>query len=306
MRSSERSRPGALNLLLLAVLTVVNGGLLWYVSHNQGLNLLPAVVLFSYTNHTVYALLHEAIHGAFHSNNRINDWAGRWCAGFFPTSFRLQRAFHMTHHRNNRSEAEQWDYLRPGDNKVLKIAQWYAILTGIYWFFVPLASLVYLFFPRLLNVAVLRESNLASQTSSDEYLLALDKLDSKGARQDVVFSLAFQAALVAILDLNLSGWLLCYGAFAFNWCSLQYADHAFSPLDATNGAWNLRTNRVVRALLLNYPLHRAHHQHPTASWVDLPALVDPQEEPQPSFGENWRRMWRGPQPLPTEPGRDRE
>ena len=298
MSEPHYKRPGSLNLALLLGLTALNATLLWFCSHRSGWILLPAVLLFSYSNHTVYALLHEAIHGAFHRNNRINDWAGRWCSGFFPTSYRLQRSFHLTHHRNNRTESEQWDYLRPGDNRFLKLAQWYSILTGLYWVFIPLASLLYLFFPGLLGVAGLRNSHLASQTASDEYLGALDKLDETGARLDVLFSLAFQAGLYLLLDLNLEGWAICYAAFAFNWSSLQYADHAFSPLDVTNGAWNLRTHPAIRAMLLNYPLHRAHHQHPTASWVELPELVDPAEEPQPTFLENSLRMWKGPEKLP--------
>lgn len=291
-------RPNILNLCILSVLTASNMTLLWYVSHIQGWSLLPAVLLFSYSNHCVYALLHEAIHGAFHSNRRVNDWAGRWCSAFFPTSYRLQRAFHLTHHRNNRTESEQWDYLRPGDNKFLKLCQWYSILTGLYWLFVPLASMLYLFFPGLLRLSLFRETDMASQTAADEYLGAVDKLDQTGARLDVLFSLAFQTALYLLLDLSPGGWLLCYSAFAFNWSSLQYADHAFSPLDVTDGAWNLRTHPVVRAVLLNYPLHRAHHQHPNASWVELPQLVDPDEEPQPGYFENWLRMWKGPERIP--------
>lgn len=298
MSENSPKRPGSLNLALLVFLTLLNCYLLCYVSHHNDWSILLALVAFSYSNHTVYALLHEAIHGAFHRHNGVNDWAGRWASGFFPTSYRLQRSFHLTHHRNNRSAAEQWDYLRPGDNRFLKLAQWYAILTGIYWLFVPLASLLYLFFPGLLKLAALRDSALASQTSSDEYLGALDKLEERGARLDVLFSLAFQATLFLVLDLTWQGWALCYAAFAFNWSSLQYADHAFSPLDVRNGAWNLRTHPVVRSLLLNYPLHRAHHQYPTASWVELPHLVDPHEEPQPSFLENWLRMWKGPEELP--------
>lgn len=298
MSGPALKRPGTLNLLLMFSLTIVNGYLLWFASHNTGWLLLPTVLVFSYSNHTMYALLHEAIHGAFHRNNIVNDWAGRWCSGFFPTSYRLQRSFHLTHHRNNRTESEQWDYLRPGDNRFLKLAQWYAILTGLYWMFVPLASLLYLFFPGLLRAAALRDSNLANQTASDEYLGALDKLDQAGARLDVLFSVLFQTVLFVALDLSFQGWALCYAAFAFNWSSLQYADHAFSPLDVTNGAWNLRSHPVVQTLLLNYPLHRAHHQHPTASWVELPELVDPQEEPQPSFLENWLRMWKGPEKMP--------
>lgn len=290
--------PGRLNLVLLACLSVLNLALLWAASHRDGWILLPLILIFSYSNHTVYALLHEAVHGAFHSDRRVNDWAGRWCAAFFPTSYRLQRSFHLTHHRNNRTESEQWDYLRPGDNKFLKLAQWYSILTGLYWFFVPLASLVYLFFPRLLESSFLRQSQAAGQTASDEYLGALDKLDPLGARLDILFTLFFQVSLFLALDLEFSRWLLCYAAFGFNWSSLQYADHAFSPLDLKNGAWNLRTHPWVQAVLLNYPLHRAHHQHPTAPWTELPRLVDPEEEPQPSFLENWLRMWKGPERLP--------
>ncbi|MFA5505781.1 MAG: fatty acid desaturase [Vulcanimicrobiota bacterium] len=298
MKGSYRAQPGALNLALMILISGLNGYLLWFCSHRSGWLLLGAVLAFSYSNHTMYSLLHEAIHGAFHRQNTVNDWAGRWCSGWFPTSFRLQRCFHLTHHRNNRTESEQWDYLRPGDNHFLKMAQWYAILTGLYWIFVPLASLLYLFLPGLLKMRVLRSSEMASQTASDEYLGALDKLDEKGARLDVLYSLFFQTTLFVILDLSVSGWAMCYAAFALNWSSLQYADHAFSPLDVTNGAWNLKTHPLVRGLLLNYPLHRAHHQHPTASWAELPQLVDPNEEPQPGFLENWLRMWKGPEKRP--------
>ena len=31
-----------------------------------------------------------------------------------------------------------------------------------------------------------------------------------------------------------------------NWSALQYADHAWSPLDVRDGAWDLRINPLVR------------------------------------------------------------
>jgi fatty acid desaturase len=290
--------PNSLNLLLLTAASVAACLWLWAASHCRGPVVWLFALLFSYTNHTLYALLHEAVHGVFHSNRRVNDWAGRWAAAFFPTSYRLQRAFHLTHHRYNRTRSEQWDYLRPADSRFLKLAQWYAILTGFYWLFVPLASLLYLLWPGLLHTRLMRDSASARQTASDVYLAALDRLDGRLARQDVLFAVGLQLTLWTLLSLDLKGWLICYAAFAFNWSSLQYADHAFSPLDVKNGAWNLRTHPWVRALLLNYPLHRAHHQHPQASWVHLPRLVDPEEEPQPSYLENWLRMWKGPRRLP--------
>ena len=294
----RRRIPNALNLTLLAVISWAAVKLLQAASHSEGLILLPIALVFGYVNHTMYALLHEAVHNSLNSSKSINDWGGRWAAAFFPTSYRLQRAFHLTHHRFNRTESEQWDYLRPGDNKFLKLAQWYAIMTGLYWMFIPLVSLLYLAWPGLLKKALLRQTPLAQQTSSDNYLESLDGLDPKLARGDVFFTIALQASLFLLLGVSLKGWAICYAAFAFNWSSLQYADHAFSPLDVKNGAWNLQTHPVVRILLLNYPLHRAHHQHPQASWVELPELVDPDEEPQPGYFENWLRMWKGPQRLP--------
>jgi len=108
-----------------------------------------------------------------------------------------------------------------------------------------------------------------------------------------------QVAAFTLLDLSLWGWLACYAAFGLHWSSLQYADHAFSPLDRRDGAWNLRVNPITRALFLNYHYHLAHHQHPRTPWLYLGRLVDPTLL-QPSFLGIWLRMWRGPEPLPKE------
>ena len=112
-------------------------------------------------------------------------------------------------------------------------------------------------------------------------------------------SLAIQVLLFFALGLTLAGWLLCYAAFAVNWSALQYADHAFSPLDAHDGAWNLRVNPLTRALFLNYHFHLAHHRHPQTPWLHLGKLVDPAEA-RPSFIRVWLSMWRGPRRLDTE------
>jgi hypothetical protein len=104
--------------------------------------------------------------------------------------------------------------------------------------------------------------------------------------------------MAALLHLTLAGWAICYAAFALNWSSLQYTDHAFSKLDVREGAWNLRVNPLTRLLFLNYHHHLAHHQHPQVPWIHLGRYVDPAEE-RPSFWAIYWRMWRGPQPLPA-------
>jgi fatty acid desaturase len=257
-------------------------------------------VAFSFVNNTVFSLLHEATHGIFHGNQRINDWAGRFAAAFFPTSFTLQRSFHLTHHRNNRTELEQFDYLRPHDNRFLKLAQWYSILTGIYWFFAPMGNIVFFIAPSVFRRGLLRktDSTVACQTGADAYLGSLDRASVPKIRLEILLSAAIQSALILGLDLTLLGWGCCYAAFAVNWSSLQYADHAWSPLDVHDGAWNLRVNPVVRVLFLNYHHHLAHHQQPQVPWIHLPKLVDP-ERPRPSFLKIYLQMWLGPRRLPA-------
>ena len=66
-----------------------------------------------------------------------------------------------------------------------------------------------------------------------------------------------------------------------------------------DGAWNLRVNRVVQYLFLNYHHHRAHHQHPNVPWLHLPKYVDFSQE-RPSFLRVYLRMRRGPRPWPGE------
>lgn len=297
---AHRTIPGALNISLLLVSGGAAAACLWWASHASAWwSVATAAVAFSFVNNTIFALLHEAVHGVFHASKRINHWGGRAAAAFFPTGYLVQRAFHVTHHRNNRSRFEQFDYLHDGDVKWLKVAQWYAILTGIYWVVTVLGVAAFLVVPRALRVRLLRarESQVAEQTSSGPYLDALDALPPIVARLELIGSALFQMALVWLLDLNWTGWLACYAAFGLNWSSLQYADHAFSPLDNQNGAWNLRVNPVVRVLFLNYHFHLAHHQHPKAAWIHLPALVDA-SQPRPRFLAVWWSMWRGPRPYP--------
>jgi fatty acid desaturase len=243
----------------------------------------------------VFSLLHEAVHGVLHPDPRTNTWLGRWLAAFFPTGFGFQRAAHLGHHRRNRSPVERFDYVGPDDVAWLKWAQWYALLTGWFWVLSVVATTAYLVLPGSL---VALAAGFAPQTSAQAYADGLLGRDHAVLRLEIAGSYAVQLALYLLLGGTPLGWALCYGAFALNWCSLQYADHAWSPLDAREGAWNLRVNPVVRAVFLNYHLHLAHHRHPTLPWIHLPGVVDP-GEPQPSFVAIWASMWRGPRPLPA-------
>ena len=305
MTEAASSRAGAaiparLNLVLLAVAIMVAAGCLYLASNGAPLALrIGAAIAFSFVNNTNFSLMHEAVHGVFHPNPAVNDAAGRICAAFFPTSFSLQRVFHLSHHRNNRSDIERFDYYGAHENRLLKFAQWYCILTGLYWIAAPLFSAIYALTAGLVPWARLLapDNRFGRQTSAEPFLDSLRGVSATSARIDVAISIAIQAALIYLLDLDLAGWALCYACFAVNWSSLQYTDHAFSPLDRHEGAWNLRVNPLVRLIFLNYHHHLAHHREPGRPWTELPALVRP-DDPNPSFWSIYLRMWRGPRPLP--------
>ena len=296
--------PGVLNLALAVTAAAAALGLLVFASRTPswGWRIVAAVV-FSYVNNTIFSLLHEAVHGHFHPSRRINEAAGRVLAAFFPTGLGFQRVCHLGHHRRNRSDMEVFDYILPGESRLVKTLQWYGVLTGIYWLTPPFGCLLYLLWPGSFRLPErLRTTRFFRQTSTAAMLSGFENAPERTIRLEILLSFALQAAFIWLLDLTPAGWLTCYAAFALNWSSLQYADHAFTERHVHDGAWNLRVNRLVQYLFLNYHHHKAHHQNPHVPWLHLPNYVDFSEE-RPRFLRIWLKMWRGPRRWPEEAGR---
>ena len=302
MRPAE-AIPAALNVWIAVGALDAVVILLWAASHSESwITVALCAIAFSFAANTAFSCLHECVHGIFHPNRRVNYAFGVLCAACFPTGFSLQRAVHLAHHRNNRTESESFDYIRPGDNRVLKVVQWYAIISGVYWVVAVLGWMIYLLLPFMFSRAALaREwSSVVEHTSGPSYARAFAAAPPVRARLELLLTVALQIAVYDALHLSMLGWLACYLAFGVNWSALQYADHAFSRLDVIEGAWDLRVNRLVQALFLNYHLHLAHHRRPTLPWIHLPRYIDP-ERHRPSFAAHYARMWLGPRRAPGQP-----
>lgn len=291
---------GNLNLAILVVAAAACIACLWAASQPfpAPLRVLAGVV-YALTGNTMFALLHESVHGNFHPRKLINETAGRLAAAFFPTAFSLQRAFHLAHHRNNRSDIERFDYYDETQSRFLKIAQWYCILTGLYWFTPPLFALAYALtadvvpWQRMFS----RGNTFGDQTSTRAFLESIRGLPLWRVRFDVAMTIAIQMLIIWSAGVSLLGWCLCYGLFAITWSSLQYADHAFSELDREKGAWNLKVSPLVRAFFLNYHFHLVHHLNPAVRWRDLPEAEGARATALP-FLRVLLCMWAGPRPLP--------
>ncbi len=285
------------NVAILLLAFPATWGLLWLASHSSPVWALAAALAFALVNHTPFSLMHEAVHGVFATNRQRNDFFGRVSAIAFPTSFTLQTIAHLGHHRRNRTDEEIYDYYLPHQSKFLRNFQLYAgNLLGFYWFCVVLSNLVYLLAPWL-YVSRWFVTGPARYLGFEPYVREIAQHSRLAIWFECLFAFCYQGLLWWVLGLTWWGWLLCYWAFALHWSALQYVDHAWSPRDVVNGAWNLKVSSISRALALNYHFHLAHHRHPSVSWIHLPNLADP-EELRPSFWRIYFSLWRGTRPAP--------
>ncbi|MEA2489226.1 MAG: hypothetical protein QOH21_1018, partial [Acidobacteriota bacterium] len=188
--------PGTLNVALTLSVAAACGGALWLASHGTAWQMLLAAVMFSLVGNTMFSLLHESVHGIAHANARVNEAIGTLAAVFFPTALSLQRVFHLGHHAHNRTVHEQFDYIGPHDRPWLKRAQWYAILTGVYWVFVPLGGVAYLLAPSLFTRLGARgQGGVAVQTGASSMFGGLERAPRMRIRAELLFTMAAQAAL---------------------------------------------------------------------------------------------------------------
>jgi len=299
-RSARYPIPGTLNLALGMLACGGAVALLWAASHASSTwQLVAAALAFSFVNNTVFSLLHEAVHGIFHPRRALNDGFGMVAAALFPTGFLFQRVCHFGHHRRNRTDHESFEYYTPGRSRFQSWFHLYCLLTGWFWSSAPLGCLIYLLSGPWFHGPLFKD-RIARFYGMEAMVADLARAPVGRMRAELCFSIAFQVALVLLLDLSLTGWLACYVAFALNWCALQYTDHAYTVRSRRDGASNLRVNRLVQWIFLNYHHHLAHHQNPTVPWLHLPRLVD-FSVPRPSFLGIYARLWLGPRPTDEPP-----
>jgi len=296
--------PGALNIGIALLAYAAAGWLLWFASHTGSYwQLGLAAIAFSYLNNTIFSLLHESVHGNFHPRTVVNDLFGMISAAFFPTGLLFQRVCHFGHHRRNRTDDEMFDCYTPNRSAFQSWFHLYCLLTGWFWFSAPLGCAVYVVSGPYFSRTLFKEK-IARFYGMEPMVEDLARAPAGRMRWELLFMVAFQAALVWLLDLSLAGWLACYVAFALNWCSLQYTDHAYTRRDIREGASNLKVNRLVQWIFLNYHHHLAHHRDPTVPWIHLPKFVD-FTQPRPSFLRTYARLWLGPkhtsEPPPDAP-----
>jgi fatty acid desaturase len=298
MNSNERAAapagmpvPNWLNLFLVMVVAGCALTFLWLASRlEHPLALGAAALMFSYVLLTNYALLHEATHNNLHSSRNGNYCLGVLTGALFPIPFSMIRITHQGHHLRNRTDFEMFDLYYERDIKVIKFAQWYSILCGLFYPIIPLGAVVFVCWPGLVNLPIFQRARSSRHLLGDIGRGAIWRI-----RLELLVIVGFFVLLFWLLELRWERVLLCYACLSFNWSTRQYIGHAFSKRDVVEGAWNLRHNRLMTWVLLHGEYDLNHHRHPEISWYYLPQLSS-SKEPRPSYILQYLRQWLGPRP----------
>ena len=287
--------PDRLNTLLVVLVTASATALLWLGSYVEAWYAVLAVgVMFSYIMLTDYALLHESAHANLHSNPFANRILGTVAGFLFPCPYSLIRAAHQGHHLRNRTDYEMFDLYYSSDRRLVRFVQWYGILCGFFWPWIPIGAVLFAVCPAALRLKWFK------QARSSNYLLGdIRSAEIQSIRLEVLATVIFFAALFWLLGLHWQNTLVLYACFAFNWSTRQYVGHAFTKRDVIDGAWNLRHTQVMSWLLLHSEWDLNHHRHPEVSWIYLPRFGSPPEAER-SYWRQYLRLWSGPR-LATEP-----
>ena len=286
-----------LNLLLIAAVYTAALWLLWLGSHVPLWWSLPVGIVFSFVLLTNYALIHEGTHDNLHADPRWNRRMGVAAGFLFPVPFSMIKVTHTVHHCCNRTDHEMFDLYYPNDNMLLKLGQWYGLLCGFFWPWIPIGMVILATFPAILKTAPFRKARTTGVLFDDFERNGVNRI-----RVELLLMVLFWIAAYHLLDLQWPNLLLMYACFAFNWSTRQYVTHAFTPRDVINGALNLQVSKPMSWLLLHGNWDLVHHRQPWLPWTSL-RQHSADSAPPVSFWRQYARMWAGPQrtyePSPT-------
>ncbi|MBA3939051.1 MAG: fatty acid desaturase [Planctomycetes bacterium] len=291
MQAEATVIPGRLNTVLVLAVCALQLGLLICASHLHGWWLLAPGVPFALLFLTNYALMHEASHGSLHADPRRNRLLGSVTGLTFPTSATMMRVTHAVHHRCNRTDHEMFDCYYPGDRVWLKRAQWYSILTGLFYVIIPPGAFAVGFLRPLLLSGPFKRARSAA-VLFDDFTAAERRL----VRRECAALVALYVLLFASGALSPGPVLLLFALGGCHWSTRQYVTHAWSRREVMTGAHNLTPGApLMRWILLNGHWDQAHHRWPMVPWIHLPGLAAECAAPIP-FWPQYLSQWTGPRP----------
>lgn len=257
--------------------------------------LLPITLL---TN-TYWALIHEAIHSNFHTNRALNERAARGMAISFGTVFHLVRFGHLLHHQYNRTGIDLTEGYDPKNEKhwAAQCRYYFQVFWGLYA--TEIIGPIFLFLPRQLIVAI-AEKLLAADSPhlSVGKKVLLKPSNLWKMRLDAII---MYVSLCVAFKLYGAWWPALLAMIVIRGHLISFADnlpHYGTPIDDVRYSYNMNMPRLFQKLILNFNMHRIHHEYPNIPWTGLPQQFTAQKDvfDVNYFVQGWRQ-WRGVIPI---------
>ncbi|AYV56994.1 fatty acid desaturase [Leptospira kmetyi] len=223
--------------------------------------------IFSYT---LWALIHECVHGNFSNSRNESHLSGRILCILFGTPYQVVKTAHLMHHKFNRAEGERIEYVEAGAGPILVQKFFYYVRLFLGTYFLEVAGGFFLSLPLSFTTRIADRSvskfpvhkAFFKQIQKPEIVREL-RIDSLWIL--LLFGTAFYLSgssfpfLLSVLFLR--GFIVSF---------LDHSYHYGKELDNVYSSFNLSLPKSFSFLFLHFNYHRVHHHFPGCPWNRLP------------------------------------
>ncbi len=279
---SGREIPVGINLALTAAFLVI--GLALVLALPLALVRQPAwgllLVPFTLATPTLWALIHESIHGGLHPQRQWNDALGRALCILFGSPLAILRFGHLTHHRVYSSSQGVAPDKCPMPRVLCLLAYYPRIFGGVY--VTEVAASLLLWLPRFVLLWLSRQA-LRMHPAGD--LDLRDQIERNLMSKKALARLRLDGLLVLALygtGFYLYGpdaWMLL-AALVGRAAMVSFLDNLYHhvPARAQRETFNLDLPRWASQAILHANLHAVHHRRPGIPWNGLPRALSPDRD----------------------------
>ena len=256
LRLSARSdAPSLLRLAGHLAAIAAGAALVWLAGDVIWLKL-PAMLALGFSLTTLFAPMHECVHGTPFASRRLNRIVGWLTGAAVGWNATYYRRFHAWHHRYTQDPENDPELLTPKPRNAWEYAQ---RLSGLPYYVMQLRTLFDCATGRIRSLPFIPERGVAEVRRSAWLQIAL-----YGAV--AAASVAFQSTAALVY------WLLPMLMAQPLMRIILLAEHTGCSEDR-NALTNTRTTLTlwpVRFLMWNMPFHAEHHLYPSVPWHALP------------------------------------
>ena len=241
---------------LMGYLTIMGGsGYLWMTTENWLLKI-PALVIYGFSLAAMFAVVHECCHRTAFASNRLNDLVAWWAGVLSGYNSTFYRRYHKWHHRYTQIKGKDPEL---EDAKPSNLKEYLTEISGYNWWVGKLKTHYRVATGKLDNMPYIAETGKSEVVKSTRLQLTVYGIA-------IIFSAIFQQPWF------ITGWLLPLIVGQPILRIILLAEHTGCSND-NNPLTNTRTTLTwfpIRFMMWNMPYHAEHHLYPSIPFHALP------------------------------------